>query len=119
MHRVGSLLPKCFLSFVTTSKENVSFSVLHGRFITKLCLFQSQSEMPFQIELQYRLTDCISGKSTMFSSRHVATVDLMQHGWTSVRFYSRYVILGLYASYAVYPAQLVDLDVQQNASTPS
>ena len=75
VHHVGSLLPKCFLTFVTTLKENVSFSVLHSRFIIKFCLFQSQSAMPFQIELRYRLTDCISGKSTMFSSRHVATVD--------------------------------------------
>ena len=30
---VGSLLLECVLSFAAKAKENVSFSVLHGRFI--------------------------------------------------------------------------------------
>ena len=48
MHFMGSLLPKCFFSFVTMSKENMSFFVLHNRFMVKLCLSQIQAQCRFK-----------------------------------------------------------------------
>ena len=35
VHRVGSLLPKCVLSFLNKSKEHMKFPMLHGQFIVK------------------------------------------------------------------------------------
>ena len=47
-------------------KENVSFSVLHGRFIV-VSISQVQCHLKSSCSVQHCLTDCISGKSLMFT----------------------------------------------------
>ena len=51
-----SLLPKRIVSFVTKSEEDVSFSLMQGRFIVKLCFVSTSSSMSSEIKLKKSTT---------------------------------------------------------------